>query len=171
MFSKIREWFFRKSLKEKAATSSNPTHKLKKVGLIIDGKTLSHTEVIYQFSQIFKNINNIHTLSFVNEKSKEAAENTFNKRHINWYGKPNSQEVSQFISEKYDLLFLMSYSQDPFYIYIVNHTEANLVMGINVKKEHINLFDACIEVDQKKGIIYAMKELKSLLEIITNGEL
>ncbi|MDR2065338.1 MAG: hypothetical protein LBP85_06495 [Prevotellaceae bacterium] len=64
----------------------------------------------------------------------------FTKSDLTWYGKPNCNAVSQFISQKFDVLIDMSRSSDYVYKYISTLSTAKFkIGGIQYKNDPFDL--------------------------------
>ena len=64
----------------------------------------------------------------------------FSKSELNWYGKPNCEDVSKFISQRFDVLIDISRKSDYVYKYITTMSMAKFkIGGIQYKNDPFDL--------------------------------
>tara|TARA_B100001057_G_C22865053_1_gene956112 strand:- start:1253 stop:1801 length:549 start_codon:yes stop_codon:yes gene_type:complete len=123
--------------------------KTKKIGIIFNAYKKENIELIRHFIDYFKTKGvSCEALGFVNQnKMKDfnlASLNIdyFNSKDCNFLGYPNSDNVNNFISEKFDIIINLSDEENIMYDYIVSHSSARFRIG----KSNINLYDLVINL-------------------------
>jgi hypothetical protein len=82
----------------------------------------------------------------------------FNKKDLNWYGKPKGITTSRFILQKFDLLANLDVSENQSFDYVLGHSKAKLKAGIR-RKEMESYYDLMMDVETES-------DNESLLELI-----
>ncbi len=121
--------------------------KTKKIGIIFNAYKKENIELIRHLIDYFKAKGvSCEALGFVNQnKMKDfnlASLNIdyFNSKDCNFLGFPNTDNVNNFISEKFDLIINLSEEENLMYDYIVSHSSARFRIG----RSNINLYDLII---------------------------
>ncbi len=121
----------------------------KKIGIIFNAYKKENIELIRHLIDYFKDKGvSCEALGFVNQnKMKDfnlASLNIdyFNSKDCNFFGFPNTDNVNNFISEKFDVIINLSEDENLMYDYIVSHSLARFRIG----KSNINLYDLVINL-------------------------
>ena len=119
----------------------------KKIGIIFNAYKKENIELIRHLIDYFKAKGvSCEALGFVNQnKMKDfnlASLNIdyFNSKDCNIFGFPSTDNVNNFISEKFDLIINLSEEENLMYDYIVSHSSARFRIG----RSNINLYDLVI---------------------------
>jgi hypothetical protein len=172
MLNNFRLWNFNRILKN--STKVGDYHRfgqivLQKVGVIID------TEIDIPFNELQKNVKalfgsnaNYNFLYFIPQKKKmvDSEHPYYCLDDINWSYIPNNNEISEFLSTKYDVLILLSFNIKPHLKYIVTKADAIFKAGYTGTNDAIDLFD--IGLESKPVFNSFIKELDKSIKIITN---
>ena len=132
--------------------------KTKKIGIIFNAHKKQNIELIRHFIDYFKAKGvSCEALGFVNQNKMNdfnlASLNIdyFNSKDCNFLGYPNTDNVNNFISKKFDIIINLSDEENLMYDYIVSHSSAMFRIG----KSNINLYDLVInlKINQLKDFI------------------
>lgn len=159
MKKSIQSFFLKSSIKSFEKNKNNirtkpfkTFYKTKKIGIIFNGFLKENIDVTRQFIDYFKEKGiSCQALGFVNKKKMNdfnlASLNIdyFNLNHCNFFGFPKTDKVSNFLSEKFDILVNISEEEHLMYDYIVSHSLARFRIG----KNNNVLFDLLINTKSK----------------------
>ena len=103
--------------------------KTKKIGILFNGCKKENIELIRHLIDYFKGKGvSCEALGFVNQNKMNdfnlASLNIdyFNAKDCNFFGFPNTDNVNNFISEKFDIIINLSDEENLMYDYIVSHS-------------------------------------------------
>lgn len=147
--------------------------KTKKIGIIFNAYKKENIELIRHFIEYFKAKGvSSEALGFINQnKMKDfnlASLNIdyFNLKDCNFLGYPNSDNVNNFTSEKFDIIINLSDEENLMYDYIVSRSSARFRIG----KSNINLYDLLINLKTNELKDYITEVIFYLDLISKNNE-
>jgi hypothetical protein len=77
----------------------------------------------------------------------------FSLKELNWYGKPSSQFIHNFVNEEFDILFDFGIPSQLPIMFITSISKAKCKVGRYVEK-YAELYDVMIEADENKKLDY-----------------
>ena len=88
----------------------------------------------------------------------------YQKKEINWWGKPSNQFIKDFVHEEYDILIDLNLNNIPSLLYITALSVARFKVGL-FNKENEKFFDFMIQIDEPSMSDY-IKHLVHYLEVL-----
>jgi hypothetical protein len=79
----------------------------------------------------------------------------FSLKELNWYGKPSSQFIHNFVNEEFDILFDFGIPTQFPIMFIASMSKAKCKVGRYVEK-YAELYDVMIEADENKKLDYVI---------------
>lgn len=155
----IGEFVLRKQTKHlKRKTVSCNLHEAKKIGILFNATHLVSFEIVKDFvKHISTSANEIIVLGYVDSKQMidhylyRKGFEFFTKNDLNWYEKPEGEAVSNFISEKFDLLIDLNLEDSFPMKYILSLSHSQFKTGRFTDKH--NLLDLMIDIESEKKAI------------------
>ncbi len=167
---KIRDYALQKSRNISYRPADYPGfEKLKSVAIVFEsGK---QDETIMSFAKQMKTEGKeVHLLGFIPQKRKEMQSppefSHFTKDEVNWYGKPKSEEVTQFLNGTYQVFITLNEREESPIQFVTVAAKADFVVGLsNGKVARIDLLVGTGKTHDYKAVF---KEVEYYLKFI-NG--
>lgn len=146
----------------------------KNIGIISNNQNEKSNDVIKEFVNFLsqKNIQ-VYVVEFINKKIKndnylkKKGFNFFSLKDINWYYKPKSIIVDEFINNDFDILIDLSLNNNCFPIQYINAlSKAKFKVGKFY--ESPNYYDFMINIDTNNDLKFFIEQIKHYLTMINN---
>jgi len=129
----------------------NNLSKMKHVGIVFERNNDTTAQLVAKLAKFLHDQNiKIEVIAYVNlkkptdELAQKKSLTLFYKKDLNWIGKPKSDEIQNFIRNKFDLLIKADFSHSFPIEYICAASQAALIAGPN--DDLRNIYDFIIEV-------------------------
>jgi hypothetical protein len=144
----------------------------KTVGIVFEATDNSNFELVKKYITYLREMKKkVKAIGFYNQKNIPAMAYSkleydfFCQKDLSWFNAPNSIYVKNFMEEKFDILLDLNLN-DLFPLrYISTRSKANFKVGKKSDRNN-SIFDLMIEMDEKKGLKYFLKNIDTYLFII-----
>lgn len=161
--SKVGEFVLKKQAKHNRRTvKSCNINVSKNIGVLFNASNQASFKIVKDFvKSITTPSNNVMVLGYVDSKQMidhylyRKGFEFFTRNDLNWFYKPENEAVSNFISQKFDLLIDLNIEESFPMKYILSLSKSNFKVGIHT--ENHDLLDLMIYIESEKE---AIKELK-----------
>lgn len=161
MFEFIKRYALKKHLSEHKVTRDRKVVSLrnaKNIGIVVEiTDEDSYKEIFAVFSKL-QTISKVQMVGYIDEKMvpfyclDQLAADYFCKKDLNWYGKPEMVQVSDFINTDYDILIDFTRRDLAPIQYMLILSKAQFIVGGN--KENQEFYDLIIEgTDSHKKLL------------------
>lgn len=161
MFEFIKRYALKKHLSEHKVTRDRKVVSLrnaKNIGIVAEiTDEDSYKEIFAVFSKL-QTISKVQMVGYIDEKMvpfyclDQLAADYFCKKDLNWYGKPEMVQVSDFINTDYDILIDFTRRDLAPIQYMLTLSKAQFIVGGN--KENQEFYDLIIEgTDSHKKLL------------------
>jgi len=89
----------------------------------------------------------------------------FSLKELNWYGKPSSQFIQNFVNEEFDILFDYGIPFQLPIMFISSMSKAKCKVGRYVEK-YAELYDVMIEADDTKKLEYVIRTTHNYMMVL-----
>jgi hypothetical protein len=173
MIQKIKSLFHRYFLMKELKFHSTDRNIInlqsaKEIGIIFYIKTPDDTNIINQFAIYLKEQKKkVNILAFYNSKKTAINFNFpyFNRKDINWHFEPVSQNVTDFIQKKFDILINLVVGDCPPLEYVSAFSNASFRVGMYENKK-LHCADLMIDLQGKSDLSYLIEQVKTYLLMI-----
>ncbi len=159
-FDFIKKWYFDVALKkEVSVTEDNGAS----VGIYMQYlNDESHFDVLKTYiAHHGTKYEDIHFLSFANQKESVIAQQVYTLKDIKWYGIPECDLVSKFIARKYKRFYYLCPTMENHQLYVLSKIKADFKAGIYSKGVE-TLLD--FTLDKKfSGPLESMREIDTTI--------
>lgn len=143
----------------------------KSIGILFDASELKHFNLVQKLYNSLKYPgNDIRVLGYskhnelLNQYLFKKDFVFFQKKNLNWYGRPVHEEVERFINRPLDLLIDLSLSDEYHFLFVVALSLAQFKVG-HFTLGH-NYYDMMINVTKKPQVDYLIEQAGHYLSII-----
>ena len=172
---KIASFGLKKKLKKAVRTRQTINlNNAKSIGIIYNDNEQKSNEIIKEFvSFLSKKDIQVYVVEFINKKIKsenyikKKGFNHFSLNDINWFYKPKSIIVDEFINNDFDILIDLSLNNN---CYPVKYINALSKAKFKVGKfyETPNFYDFMINIDNNNDLSFFIEQIKHYLSMINN---
>ena len=165
---KVRHYFFKKYMatnRPPSPTSRKTTNleSAKSVGILFDATDPKNRQTVADFAaQLARLGKKVRLLGFVNLPEKQVPTDLpfvhFNKKTVNWYGRPVSEKAEVFCKEKFDLLLCLFSGENRPLEWLAARSSARMKAG-GVAHFFQNL-DLSVETAPGKGLPELIAQLE-----------
>ncbi len=167
MLSEIQRFLNKRALKKQPKPLRKPPLSLEQskwVGILFDATSIEHIEATTKFvEQLRSKGKQVRLLAYVNDKSKEIALPFpyFSKAEVNFLHIPSSNTVENFMTQTFDVLFVMHPKSTPLFEYITALTDARLKVGpFSLTKD---TFDFMVDMSGHSALHYFINQVEFFL--------
>lgn len=149
---------------------------IKSVGILVDATKPEDFELVKRYVLYLReHRKRVKVVGFFN--SKQIPDMAFSKleydffslKELNWFGKPSSIFIQNFIDEEYDLLIDLNV-QNLFPLkYISALSKANFKVGKYLKND-LEIFDMMIDSDDSKSLKYFLRQVDTYITMLNKVE-
>jgi ABC-type molybdate transport system substrate-binding protein len=133
------------------------------IGILYCGDNAADVERMKKYIHTLRDMGKqVKSLGFINVKEVPAGLNGsemhqyFSLKELNWYGRPSSQFIHNFVKEEFDMLFDFGLPLQLPIMFITSMSKAKCKVGRYMEK-YIDLYDVMIEADEKNKLDYVVK--------------
>ena len=165
----------RKSKKSARKKQISNLNNATNIGIISNNQDEKSNDIIKEFVDFLsqKNIQ-VYVIEFINKKIKndnylkKKGFNFFSLKDINWYYKPKSVIVDEFINNDFDILIDLSLNNNCFPIQYIN-AMSKAKFKVGKFYEAPNYYDFMINIDANNNLKFFIEQIKHYLTIINNN--
>lgn len=158
LIERIRLFFYHRSLHKKMQQHKRPQKPMRleaarSIGILFDATSLESQKTAQQYAQSLQDKGkNVRLLGFLNSRQKDEnfAFRHFNKRDINWMLCPKGPEVTDFMQQPFDILFVLSYQSNLQFEYIASLSKASFRVGPYT--EHTYSYDLMLDTSAQDDL-------------------
>lgn len=133
------------------------------VGILYCGDNAADVERMKKYVHTLRDMGKqVKSLGFINIKEVPPGLNGsemhqyFSLKELNWYGKPSSQFIHNFVKEEFDMLFDFGLSSQLPILFVTSMSKAKCKVGRYLEK-YVDLYDVMIEADENKKLDYVIQ--------------
>lgn len=172
ILSNIKKHFYNQSLDklQKQHSSKQPPVSFESsqtIGILFDATDLETREMVIRYTKELRNkLKRVKLLGFFDSKLNDQnfTFNYFNRRNIDWAGRPNSEFIQEFVDREFDWLFNLATKPTPQFEYISAISKARMRVGPSTDKT----FSYDIMIDVAGGDLQAFIKQMELVLAKTN---
>ena len=169
---KVGHWAFKRDLKKNQRFKSVCNlENARSIGILYDATSEQNIQNIQPFvSYFFELKKDVKALGFVNSKelsychTPKLQYDFFYQKDLNWYYKPESYIIDNFVKKEYDILINLCDSNVIPIKYLVAKSIARFKIGIH--EENFEIYDLMISLNKNATIHKLMKEIKHYINLI-----
>jgi hypothetical protein len=161
--NKIGEYFL---LKQRAGYSRKRSimniDTANNIGILYCGDNAADVERMKKYIHTLRDMGKqVKSLGFINVKEVPPGLNGsemhqyFSMKELNWYSKPFSQFIHNFVKEEFDILFDFGMPTQLPVMFITSMSKAKCKVGRYIEK-YVDLYDVMIEADENKKLDYVI---------------
>ncbi len=144
----------------------------KTAGILLNATNVKTFEKAQDFYQYLKSLNiDTWSLGYVDDNSDvlnayshQIGMMHFTKKELNWYNKPVSSQVQQFVAKEFDILIDLSLEKIFPLQYIVGTSKAKFKTGKFYKDN--NYYDLMINIDKNDNLDFFIAQIKHYLSVL-----
>ncbi len=183
LFKNIKQWFANSSLKRELAAHPRKTiaHKfnfdqLKTVGIVFDASNPEDFELVKRYVVYLReHAKKVKVMGFFS--AKQIPELTYSKleydffshKEVNWFGKPTTHIIDNFIAEEFDLLIDLNIHDHFSLKYITALSKAKFKAG-KYKEEDESIYDMMIDADNTQTLKYFLRQVDIYITMLNKVE-
>ena len=166
-------------LKQKVKANPRELHpskfnfsEIKTVGVIFDASNAEDFELIKRYVVYMReHQKKVKVLGYFSSKKipsltySKLEYDFFSTKETNWYGKPTTHVIDNFIEEEYDLLIDLNIHDHYTLKYIASLSKAKFKVGKYTEANKL-IYDMMIEVDETKNLKYFLRQVDTYLAMI-----
>jgi hypothetical protein len=136
----------------------------KSIGILFDANEPDHRKRILKYAdELRKKGKQVRLLGYLSQhqEGEEFPFRTFSPKEQDWRYCPKSEEVREFMSQSFDLLFFLGLHSTLWSEYVAALSKAKLRVGPST--EHTYAYDLMIEVPEKAGLPAFITQMENLL--------
>ncbi len=145
---------------------------IRSVGILFDATSAEDFELVKRYVMYLReHRKKVKVLGFFSTKHIPALTYSkleydfFSVKEVNWFGKPSSMVVSNFIKEEYDLLIDLNIHDHFSLKYIAQLSKAAFKVG-KYSDEETGIHDMMIDADNTKTIKYFLRQVDTYLAML-----
>ncbi len=141
------------------------------IGILFDGTDIANFGSVRKYAEDYKKKGKkVKLLAYIDSKNPnpELGYPYFSKKDLNWYYKPSSALVDEFINRKFDILVNAYLEEKLPLLYISTFAKANLRVGLYFP-EHTDASDMMITVRSEQSINNFFEEINHYLNIFSKA--
>ncbi|MCW3085256.1 MAG: hypothetical protein JWP12_2622 [Bacteroidetes bacterium] len=183
LFKNIKHWFANNSLKRELSVNPRKTtaHKfnfdqLKTVGILFDASNPEDFELVKRYVVYLReHTKKVKVMGFFS--AKQIPELTYSKleydffshKEVNWFGKPTTHIIDNFIAEEFDLLIDLNIHDHFSLKYIAALSKAKFKAG-KYKEEDESIYDMMIDADNTQTLKYFLRQVDIYITMLNKVE-
>ncbi|MCL2246446.1 MAG: hypothetical protein FWC10_04965 [Lentimicrobiaceae bacterium] len=125
------------------------------------------------FSKLHSANRTVQLMGYIDQKEvpyyclPQLSADFFARKHLNWYGKPDLVQLTDFMKKDFDILIDFSRNDLPPLRYILNISNAKLIVGANNHSK--DLYDIFIKDEAPLDNLKLLKTIHNYLLKLTGG--
>ena len=142
-----------------------PLERARYVGILFNGTNLDERKPVLAFAKrLKKEGKRVKLLAFMDNKADNSnfPFNNFNRKDINWYYIPKSEDVRNFMEEPFDILINLELTPSPWMDYIPALSKARFRVG--TADAAPEACDLMLDMSKGKGIEEFIRQTERYLE-------
>ncbi len=181
MFKKIKQYIANYFLKQELKYANRVRlpikfnfENVKTVGILFDTTNAEDYELIKRYVTYLREYTKkVKVIGFYSTKHIPALTYSkleydfFSAKELNWFGKPSSHIIDNFIDEEYDLLVDLNIHDHFPLRYIAALSKAKFKVG--KFKEDETIYDMMIECDDTKTVKYFLRQIDTYIGMLNKG--
>ena len=173
---KVGKWVFHREIKFNTRFKEVCNlEDARSIGILYDATTKEQIEIIKPFVSYFFDLKkDVKALGFVNSKQLSYCHvpklqyDFFYKKDLNWYYKPESYIIDNFIKKEYDILINLCDSSIIPIKYLIASSIARFKVG--VYEENYEIYDLMISLKDDNSMQKLMNEIKHYISLINRND-
>ena len=133
------------------------------IGILYCGDNAADVELMKKYIHTLRDMGKqVKSLGFINVKevppglNGSASHQYFSLKELNWYCKPSSGFIHNFVNEEFDMLLDFGLPTQLPIMFITSICKAKCKVGRYLEK-YVDLYDVMIEADESKKLDYVVK--------------
>jgi len=177
MINRLKKYLLNRCLKKHNTTREKKVESLEKtrtMGILCQiTNEESYKEIYDLFSKLHSPKRTIWLMGYINQKEvpyyclQQLSADFFSNKHLNWYGKPKLVQLNDFMKRDFDILLDFSRNDLPTLRYILNASNAKLIVGANEYSQ--NMYDVYIKDEDNLDNLRLLKTIHNYLIKLTGG--
>lgn len=172
MFAKLKRFFYNRDLKRRLASKSSPNPvslaTATKVGIAFDASEPGNYVAISGYAHKLKNLGKrVELLGYYRFRHIDGnpAFPYFNRKDLNWYGRPKSRAAEHFMNAPFDIL-INAYTEECLPLeYVSAHSKSKLRVGL-FDEEKLYCSDVLIKPHEHPSIDQLIQDIDHYLQMI-----
>jgi len=169
----IGEYFLRKELNVANRSKSIINLKdAKTIAIIYNADNINDVELIRKYISYLRDLGKkVWSLGYVPQKEMPGNITTsidhrcFTMKDINWYYKPATNIIANFVNEEYDLLLDLNIAKQLPLTFTAALSKAKCKVG-RYSEKYLSLYDVMLETDDEKTLQYFLKNVDTYMEML-----
>lgn len=170
---KIGEYFLQKERKSYTRTRTILNiDSANSIGILYCGDNAADVERMKKYIHMLRDMGKqVKSLGFMNVKEVPPGLNGspmhqyFSLKELNWYGRPSSQFIHNFVKEEFDILFDFGQPILLPIMFLTSTSKAKCKVGRYLEK-YVDLYDVMIEADETKKLDYVIETTHNYMMLI-----
>lgn len=145
----------------------------RRIGIVFNLTDSKAFDAVLGFKSMLESIPiTVEAIGFFNDKeipqlySMEKGVKVFSKVELNWYKKPESPSVSEFVAKDFDILIDLTQDEVLPLRWVSTLSKAKFKVG--ALNYFNNPFDLIVTVDKSLGLEYLTQQIYNTLEVLNN---
>lgn len=178
LFRLIQRYFFKTALSRELARIGEQPREImnledaKTVTILFNATKTEDVITVTQFADSIKNMGKqVEMLGFENKNPKKETpeqEHTFDKRSVNWFGKPHGEKISAFKKNKPDILICAFEKESLPLEYLAAVSLAKFRVG-KYTENNIAHFELMINTQTNQTLQYLLTQITHFLKVINKS--
>lgn len=183
MYKKITQWFAENSLKKEQALKPRAAspgrfnfYSARTVGILFDAASPEDYELVKRYVVYLReHAKKVKVIGYFSAKQIPALTYSkleydfFSSKEINWFGKPASHIIDNFIDEEFDLLIDLNIHDHFPLKYISAMSKAKFKVG-KYKEKDESIFDMMIDADNTQTLKYFLRQVDIYIDMMNKPE-
>ena len=169
---KVGKWVFQRELKTNKRTKEVCNlDNAQSIGILYDATSEEQIKMVKPFVSYFFDLKkDVKALGYVNSKqlsfhhTPKLQYDFFYQKDLNWFYKPQSYIINNFVKKEYDILINLCDSSIIPIKYLVASSIAHFKIGIH--EENYEIYDLMISLKDDKSMEKLMHEIKHYINLI-----
>jgi len=183
MFKKIKTWFAGSFLKKellgnprKVLQNKFNFHGVRTVGMLFDASNPEDYELVKRYVVYLReHAKKVKVMGYFSKKQIPALTYSkleydfFSAKETNWFGKPTTHIIDNFIEEEYDLLIDLNIHDHFSLKYITALSKAKFKVG-KYKEEDESIYDMMIDADNTQTLKYFLRQIDTYITMLNKQQ-
>ena len=167
MLSEIQKFLNKRKLKNQAKPLKRQALSLeasKWIGILFDATSIEHIEATQKYAEELRKAGKqVRLLAYVDDKSKDISLPFpfFSKADVNMLHIPKGQVVNNFVTQTFDVLFVLHPKSTTLFEYISTLIDARLKVGPFTRTK--DAFDFMVDVNSRSALHYFINQVEFFL--------
>lgn len=183
MFKKIKQWFANNALKKELEADPRIIQQtrfnffgVRTVGILFDASNPEDFELVKRYVVYLReHAKKVKVMGYFSAKQIPALTYSkleydfFSSKEVNWFGKPTTHIIDNFINEEFDLLIDLNIHDHFPLKYISALSKAKFKVG-KYKEEDESIFDMLIDADNTQTLKYFLRQVDIYIDMMNKPE-